>query len=205
MTGELRVMEPETIKDKLQTNFIGQEIHNFVEVTSTNDVAKELAIKGARDGTLVVAETQSCGRGRLGKKWVSPKGGIWFSIILRPKGNPEDALKLTLMTAKVVAKVISDIFRLEAEIKHPNDVLIGGKKVCGILTEMRTKGNTVDFVVIGVGINANINLDSFPRPLRKSLTSLKEELKEDIDRKRLLRVLLEELEQYYIREWFCAV
>jgi len=198
------MVELNTIKDELQTNFIGQEIHNFAEVTSTNDVAKELAGKGARDGTLVVAEIQSCGRGRLGKKWVSPKGGIWFSIILRPKGNPEGALKLTLMTATVVAKVISGTFRLKAEIKRPNDVLINGKKVCGILTEMRTRADKVDFVVIGVGINANINLDSFPRPLRKSLTSLREELKEDVDRKRLLCVLLKEFEQCYRRQWLCV-
>jgi BirA family biotin operon repressor/biotin-[acetyl-CoA-carboxylase] ligase len=188
-----------SFKDKLKTDFIGQEIHYFPTVTSTNDVAKELATKGAREGTVVIAETQSRGRGRLGRKWVSPKGGLWFSIILRPEMNPKDALKLTLMASAVVAKVIKDMFKLKTEIKHPNDVVINGKKVCGILTEIRTKGDMLDFVVIGIGINANINLDSFPKYLRKSLTSLKEELKEDVDRERFLHTLLEELEEWYKR------
>ncbi len=199
MKNEGNLIGSKKIKDELQTDFIGQEIYIFTEVTSTNDVAKELAIKGAREGTIVIAETQSRGRGRLGRKWVSPEGGMWFSIILRPKVDPEDALKLTLMTAAVVAKVISDTFRLKAEVKWPNDIVINGKKVCGILTEARTKGDMVDFVVIGVGINANINLDSFPKHLGKSLTSLREELKEDINRKRFLCALLEELEQCYER------
>jgi len=199
VTSEGKLIEPKKIKNELQTDFIGQEIRYFTEVTSTNDVAKELAIKGAKEGTIVIAETQSRGRGRQGRKWVSPAGGIWFSLILRPKTYPEDALKLTLMTAAVVAKVVSDMFRLKAEVKWPNDIVINGKKVCGILTETRTKGDIVDFVVIGVGINANINLDSFPKHLRKSLTSLRKELKEDINRKRFLCALLEELEQCYER------
>jgi biotin-[acetyl-CoA-carboxylase] ligase BirA-like protein len=192
-------MEPKKIKDALRTDFIGQKIYDFTEVTSTNDVAKELAIKGAEEGTMVIAETQSRGRGRLGRKWVSPEGGIWFSIILRPKVDPEDALKLTLIAAAVAAKVVGDVFKLEAEVKWPNDVVINGKKVCGILTEMSTKGGLVDFVVIGFGVNANTNFDSFPKHLRKSLTSLKEELKEDVDRKKFLCALLEELERRYKR------
>ena len=199
MTSEGNLIGSKKIKDELQTDFIGQEIYSFTEVTSTNDMAKELAIKGAKEGTMVIAETQSRGRGRLGRKWVSPEGGIWFSLILRPKVDPEDALKLTLMAAAVVAKVISDMFKLEAEVKWPNDVIINGKKVCGILTEMSTKGGLVDFVVIGVGINANIDLDSFPKHLRKFLTSLKEELRENIDRKRFLCALLEKFEQCYKR------
>jgi biotin-[acetyl-CoA-carboxylase] ligase BirA-like protein len=197
VTSEGKLIGPKKIKNELQTDFFGQEIYSFKEVTSTNDVAKELAIKGAKEGTIVVAETQSRGRGRQDRKWVSPAGGIWFSLILRPKVDPEDAVKLTLMTAAVVAKVISDMFRLRAEVKWPNDIVINGKKVCGILAETRTKGDIVDFVVIGVGINANINLSSFPKHLRKSLTSLREELREDINRKRFLCALLEELEQCY--------
>jgi biotin-[acetyl-CoA-carboxylase] ligase BirA-like protein len=199
VTSEGKLIGLNRIKNELQTDFVGQEIRYFTEVTSTNDVAKDLAAKGVKEGTIVIAETQSHGRGRQGRKWVSPEGGIWFSLILRPKVHPEDTLKLTLMTAAVVAKVVGDMFRLKAEIKLPNDIVINGRKVCGILTETRTKGNIVDFVVIGVGINVNINLDSFPKYLRKSLTSLREELKKDIDRKRFLCALLEELEQCYER------
>ncbi len=193
-----RWMQPRRIKEGPQTDFIGQEIHHFNEVTSTNDVAKELAAKGAEEGTVVVSEGQTLGRGRLSREWASPQGGLWFSIVLRPKVAPKDASKLTFVAAVAVTRVIRETFDLEAEIKWPNDVLIGGKKVCGILTETSTKGDAVDFVVVGVGINANVSLDSFPESLRDSLTSLKEELKEDIDREEFLCVLLEELERYYV-------
>lgn len=188
---------PKRIQHGLQTDFIGKKIHHFAEVTSTNDVAKKLASKEAEEGTIVIAETQTHGRGRFGRRWVSPKGGIWFSTILRPKVSPEDALKLTLMTAVAVAKVIRKTLKLNAKIKWPNDVLIKGKKVCGILTEMSTKEKVVDSVTLGVGINANIDIDSFPEDLRNSITSLKKELKEEVARERFLRVLLEELERYY--------
>ena len=192
-----RMIVPKRIQDGLQTDFIGKEIHHFADVTSTNDVAKELAAKGAEEGTVVIAETQTHGRGRFGRWWVSPKGGIWFSTILRPKVSAEDALKLTLMTAVAVARVIRKTFKLNAEIKWPNDVLIEGQKVCGILTEMSTRGKVVDFVTLGVGINANVDADSFPEKLRNSITSLKKELKEEVARERFLRALLEELEHYY--------
>lgn len=190
-------MIPKKIKDGLQTDFVGQRIHHFIEVTSTNDVAKELAIKGAREGTVIIAETQSRGRGRLGREWVSPKGGIWFSTILRPKVDPQDTFELTFMAAVAVAKTIKSMFKLNTEIKWPNDVLINGKKVCGILTEMSTRGNIVDFVALGVGLNANVDANTFPEHLRSSLTSLKEELKQEVERERFLRALLEELEHYY--------
>jgi len=206
------LMEPEKIKNGLQTDFIGREIHYFIELSSTNDLAKELAMKGAEEGTVIIAETQSHGRGRLGRRWISPRGGIWFSTILRPQVSPKDALKLTLMTAVAVAKTIGNTFNLNAEIKWPNDVLIKGRKICGILTEMRARENIVDFVVIGVGINANVNVDTFPEYLKRSVTSLEKEMKRDIERERFLRALLEELERYYkiferngfdiiLREW----
>ncbi|MFQ6064369.1 MAG: biotin--[acetyl-CoA-carboxylase] ligase [Candidatus Bathyarchaeia archaeon] len=185
------------IKEELQTDFVGRETHHFAEITSTNDVAKELAAKGAKEGTLVISETQTLGRGRLGREWASPEGGLWFSIILRPKVDPRDAPKLTFTAAVAVARAIREMFNLEAEIKWPNDVLICGKKVCGILTETSIKGEIVDFVVVGVGINANASLDSFPENLRDTITSLKEEIKEEIEREEFLCALLEKLEHYY--------
>jgi biotin-[acetyl-CoA-carboxylase] ligase BirA-like protein len=191
-------MQPRRIKEGLQTDFIGQGIHHFNEVTSTNDVAKELAAKGAEEGTVVVSERQTLGRGRLGREWASPQGGMWFSMVLRPKVAPKDASKLTFVAAVAVTKLIREMFDLEAEIKWPNDILIGGKKVCGILTETSTKGDAVDFVVAGVGINANVSLNSFSEELRDSLTSLKKELKEEINREKFMRALLEELERYYV-------
>jgi BirA family biotin operon repressor/biotin-[acetyl-CoA-carboxylase] ligase len=190
-------IRPREIKEGLKTEFIGQEIHHFAKVTSTNDVAKELARKGAKEGTVVISETQTLGRGRLGRRWTSPQGGIWFSIVLRPRVKPKEASKLTFVTVVAVAQAIREMFKLDAEIKWPNDVLIGGKKVCGILTETRTKGDVVDFVVVGIGINANVSLNSFPEDFRNSVTSLVKEKMQEIEREEFLRVLLEEMERYY--------
>jgi len=191
------LMEPKKIKNGLRTDFIGREIHHFTKLSSTNNLAKELAMKGVKEGTIIIAETQSRGRGRVGRRWVSPKGGIWFSTILRPQVSPKDALKLTFMTAVAVAKTVRKTFNLNAEIKWPNDVLINGRKVCGILTEMSTRGNIVDFVVIGVGINANVDVDALPEYLKGSVTSLEKEMKGEVERESFLRALLEELEHYY--------
>ena len=192
------VIVPEKILNGLQTDFMGQKIHYFTKVASTNDIAKKFAVKGAKEGTVIIAETQSRGKGRFGRRWASPKGGIYFSIILRPKVSPQDALKLTFMAAVAVAKAIKKMFILSAEVKWPNDVLINGKKVCGILTEMSTRDDVVDFVVVGIGINANVNVDLFPEDLRSAVTSLKEEMAEEVDLELFLRVLLEELEHYYM-------
>ncbi len=197
MVSGKRWIQPRKIKEGLKTEFIGQEINHFAEVTSTNDVAKELARKGAKEGTVVISETQTLGRGRLGRVWVSPQGGMWFSIVLRPRVTPKEASKLTFVAAVAVAQAIREVFGLDAEIKWPNDVLIGGKKVCGILIETSTKDGVVDFVVVGIGINANVSLDSFPESLRNPPTSLKEERMIEIEREGFLRALLEDVERYY--------
>jgi len=160
-------------------------------------MAKELAMKGAREGTVIVAEVQTRGRGRLSREWISPKGGLWFSIIMRPRVSPRDAPKLTLMISVAVAKTLNKLFDLGAEIKWPNDVLVKGKKVCGILTETSTEGDSLNFAVVGVGLNANFSLHDFPADLRDSSTTIREELKREIEREALLRSLLEETEHYY--------
>jgi biotin-[acetyl-CoA-carboxylase] ligase BirA-like protein len=190
-------MNPSKVKAGMQTLTIGQTIHFFRELTSTNDMAKELALIEAKEGTVIVAETQTQGRGRLGRKWVSPKGGLWFSIILRPRISVEDARKLTLVMSVAVAKTLSKMFNLEAEIKWPNDVLIEGRKVCGILTEANTIEKRLNFIVVGVGTNANFNLQDLPVNIRDSSTTLKEELNNEIDCQAFLRGLLEETERYY--------
>ena len=197
----MRKTEPirlQKIKEKLQTRFIGKTIHCFSEVASTNDLAKEMAAIGAKEGTVIIAETQTSGKGRLGRKWTSPKGGIWLSTILRPKLSAKDIPKITLMTSLAVAKAISQLFNLKTEVKWPNDVLINAKKVCGILTEANTRGDITNFVVVGIGINANIEYASLPKQVRKNATSLKHELKREIDREQFLRVLLEKMEHYYV-------
>lgn len=197
----MRRTEPirlQRIKDKLQTKLIGKTIHYFSEVASTNDLAKEMAAIGAREGTVILAETQTRGKGRFGREWFSPRGGIWLSTILRPKLSAKDIPKLTLTTSLAVAKTINQLFNLKTEVKWPNDVLINAKKVCGILTEANTREDTTNFVVIGIGINANIELKSLPKQIRENATSLKHELKKEIDREQFLRVLLENMEHYYV-------
>lgn len=185
------------VKYCLQTRILGHPFLYFRELNSTSDMAKELAIRGAGEGTVIIAETQTKGRGRLKREWLSPAGGLWLSIILRPKIEPKHASKLTLMVSVAVAKTIIELFRLKTEIKWPNDVLIKGKKVCGILTEAKTSGKTLDFVVVGIGINANFRVNALPSSLQNSSTTLRENLKKDVDGEKLLRGLLEQIESYY--------
>jgi BirA family biotin operon repressor/biotin-[acetyl-CoA-carboxylase] ligase len=185
------------VKENLGTRTIGRSILYFRELASTNDVAKELAAEDAKEGTVVLAETQSEGRGRLGREWVSPPGGVWFSVILRPEIEPKHAPRLTLVVSVAVAKAISKLFSLRAEIKWPNDVLVNGKKVCGILTEAKTRGDVLDYVVVGVGVNADFDVELLPSSLRDSVATLLGELKRHVDREVLLSALLREIEVYY--------
>jgi biotin-[acetyl-CoA-carboxylase] ligase BirA-like protein len=187
-----------SLKKELKTQVMGQTTHFFREITSTNDMAKELALIGAKEGTVVVAEMQTSGRGRLGREWISPAGGLWFSLILRPEVSAEDASKLTLMVAVAVANTLEKLYHLKAEVKWPNDVLIDGKKVCGILTEASTKGRCLSFVVIGFGVNTNFLVGELPSSLHESTTTLRMELNREVNREALLRSLLEETERYYI-------
>jgi BirA family biotin operon repressor/biotin-[acetyl-CoA-carboxylase] ligase len=153
------------------------------------DVAKELAKKGAEEGTIVVAEHQTGGRGRLKREWLSPSGGIYFTLILRPKISPVYAPRINLMASVAVAKTIGRLFGLRAELKWPNDVLIEGKKVCGILAEMDAETDVINFVNLGVGINANTPITQ----LGEMATSLKDALGKEISRKKLLSSVLTEI------------
>jgi BirA family biotin operon repressor/biotin-[acetyl-CoA-carboxylase] ligase len=168
-----------------------QRIHYFPQISSTMDAARELAKKGAGEGTIVIAEVQSRGRGRLSREWLSPEGGIYFTIILRPRISPVYAPRINLMAAIAVAATIRKLFGLKAELKWPNDVLIEGKKVCGILAEMDAEMDVVNFVNVGIGINANNSVTSF----EKAATSLKEALGREISRKEFLSVLIMEIER----------
>jgi BirA family biotin operon repressor/biotin-[acetyl-CoA-carboxylase] ligase len=180
-----------------KTKVIGRETHHFTEVTSTNDIAKKFVTMKAREGTVVIADTQTSGKGRLGRGWLSPKGGIWFSIILRPEVKAKDTFKMTFLTAVAIAKTIKKMFKLNAEIEWPNDVLINGKKVCGILTETSIRGDAVDSVIVGVGINVNVDINFFPKDLKKTVTTLAAEVNSEVDREKFLSKLLTELEVYY--------
>jgi BirA family biotin operon repressor/biotin-[acetyl-CoA-carboxylase] ligase len=168
-----------------------ERIHYFTEIGSTMDVARELAKKGAKEGTIVIAEAQTRGRGRLRREWLSPEGGIYFTVILRPRISPVYAPRINLMAAIAVAATIRKLFELNAELKWPNDILIAGRKVCGILAEMDAEMDVVNFVNVGIGINANNSVTQFEKPA----TSLKDALGRKISRKEFLSALLVEIER----------
>jgi BirA family biotin operon repressor/biotin-[acetyl-CoA-carboxylase] ligase len=197
LTGVPNLLLPYEIKKNLKTKFLGKNIHFFKEVDSTNDVARELADEGAPEGTIVVAESQRSGKGRLGKKWISPSGGVWMTIILRPDIEPAKAPQLTLVTGVAVAETLDQECGLNIGIKWPNDILIGDKKVSGILTQVKTKNGKVDYVLVGIGIDLNLDISSFPPDLQGGATSLKAELDREIIGADLVQRFLQRFEILY--------
>jgi BirA family biotin operon repressor/biotin-[acetyl-CoA-carboxylase] ligase len=199
----------EKLQEGLETKLLGRYIFFSREVGSTNDWAKELAELDAPEGAVVLAETQTAGRGRLGRKWISPKGGLWFSIIFKPKIKPIETVKLVFLASLAVAETIRELYGLRAETKWPNDVLVDGLKVCGILSEMKTVGEKVEYAVIGIGINANFNVDEeFPEELREKATSLEKALGRKISLEELFKALLEKMEslhQQFLKEGFTPI
>lgn len=185
---------PGEVQNGLKTRFIGKDVVFFDEVDSTNQVAKQLAAQGAAAGTVVVAEAQGKGRGRLERSFFSPKGkGIWFSVILRPHILPQEAPKCTLLAAVAVAMAMKR-FGLRAEIKWPNDILHDGKKVTGILTEMSAESDRINYIIIGTGINVNIQAEEFPEDLRDKATSLAVMKGENLSRVVFFQAVLEALD-----------
>lgn len=188
---------PYEVKKGLKTKFMGKDIHYFKEVDSTNDVAKYLAENGAEEGTVVVAEIQNRGKGRMGKTWISPPGGVWMSIILRPDIPTSKAPQLTLVTGVAVAETLKKELNLDVGIKWPNDILIGNKKVCGILTEVNANINKINYVIVGIGIDMNVDVPLLPPDLQEGATSLKNELDTEINGAILVQKFLLNLEKLY--------
>lgn len=179
---------------------IGRDIHVFEQTTSTNDVIEKFARDGVREGVVVFAESQTRGRGRLGRKWDSPaRKGLWFSILLRPDLRPQETTQLTVASAIALRRAISSQTRLPIEIKWPNDILISGKKAAGILTEMSAELDRVRHVILGIGIDVNQDAHEFPAELRKIATSLKIENGETLSRPALATAVLRELDIEYSR------
>jgi BirA family transcriptional regulator, biotin operon repressor / biotin---[acetyl-CoA-carboxylase] ligase len=183
---------------KLTTRSLGRTIKYFESLDSTQNVAHQLVNEGAAEGTLVLAERQTAGRGRMGRKWHSPKGkGIWFSLVLRPSIPLQFTPQLTLLVAVALCRAIRSETELPVGIKWPNDLLINGKKICGILLESSAEDERLKHVIAGVGISANLFPDDFPEELRGVATSLSIEAGKPIDRVQLLCRFLSELEQLY--------
>lgn len=179
----------------MDTEWAGRRIHYFEELGSTNIQAKLEAENGAAEGTLVVADMQTAGRGRSGRSWNSPAGtNVYFTLVLKPFYEPDKASMVTLVMALAVAEGIYGTCSLEAEIKWPNDVVVNGRKVCGILTEMSAEHGTVRYVVIGVGVN--VGLQEFP-PEIASAASLQAECGREVSRTALLVNIMKSFEKYY--------
>ncbi len=179
---------------------VGRDIRVFKETTSTNDVAEKLARDGVPEGVVVFAESQTKGRGRLSRKWESSAGkGLWFSLLLRPKMQPQAATRITIAAAVSLVRAIQNRTGLEAEIKWPNDVQIGGRKVAGILTELSAEVDSVRHLILGVGVNVNQTLSDFPDTLHAIATSLRRESGQFVERAALAARILEELELDYER------
>lgn len=188
---------PREIKRYLNSSRLGESIEYYARVDSTNRRGKEMALQGAAEGTLVVAEEQTRGRGRLGRQWFSPRGGIWFSIILRPDLSPYQAPLLTLLTSLAGVKGIKNATGCSLSIKWPNDLIWQGKKVAGILTEINAEMDRINFVVVGAGINANIKKDHFPEDISSKATSLTGPGGKSVYRPKILASFLNEMEKLY--------
>ena len=183
------------ISKDLNTEFIGKNLYIYNEVKSTNTVARFLSSNNVENGTVVISEKQTAAKGRSGKSWESPLGGIWLSVILRPHVDHSRIPLITLATGVAVAKSLEKVGIENPEIKWPNDIMINGKKVCGILTEAIAKFNTIETVIVGVGIDANLNLDEFPEDLKDGTTTVEKELGQKRNENELIKIFFEEFEK----------
>ncbi|MGA1820491.1 MAG: biotin--[acetyl-CoA-carboxylase] ligase [Thermoplasmatota archaeon] len=181
------------------TSVIGREIEIIEEAASTNEVARKRAESGCREGLIVLARSQTSGKGRAGRSFVSPPGGLYFSIVLRPGNKADQASILPLMAGLAVSKSISASLMLPSRLKWPNDVLVNDRKVCGILVESSTKGDRLDHVIIGIGINVNFTLKDLPPELSETAGTLMDAKGSRVDMEGLFRDLVCFLEMLYRR------
>ena len=189
-----RLFDFEVMRD-LGTKFMGQKIYYFDSLASTMNEALKLGLENAPEGSLILAEAQTKGKGRLGRIWFSPKyKGIYLSLILRPKILPSEASILTLLSAVSVCDAVKKICAVDVQIKWPNDILINNKKIGGILTQLNAETDRISFMAIGIGLNVNND----KKTLIAGATSLKEQIKESVSRVELLRQLLRQLELDYL-------
>jgi BirA family transcriptional regulator, biotin operon repressor / biotin---[acetyl-CoA-carboxylase] ligase len=183
-----------------KTCVIGRDIRVFQETTSTNDIIEKLARDGVKEGAVVFAESQTKGRGRLGRTWMSPaKKGLWLSVLLRPDLRPQQTTQLTVAAATALARAIRIETGIQPEIKWPNDILIRRRKVAGILTELNAELDHVKYIILGIGVTVNLSATEFPAGLRTIATSLKIEAEKSISRPSLAVEILRQLDHDYRR------
>ncbi|MGC8787601.1 MAG: biotin--[acetyl-CoA-carboxylase] ligase [Anaerolineae bacterium] len=190
-------LTPQAISDGLRTQFLGQQLVYYDVIDSTNTVAKALASEGAAEGTMVIADQQTMGRGRLGRQWLAPKGtSLLFSLIFRPNFAVARIQGLTMVCGLGVRQAIRELTGLPAQLKWPNDILLHGRKAGGILTEIGSSGQHLDYAVVGIGLN--VNLDAGLLPAEFNATSISQELEQPVPRARLLQQILLRIEERYL-------
>jgi len=194
LAGKPDLLDADRVSSCLKTKWLGRELRIFDEVSSTNEVALSLA-RDCPNGTVVLAETQTQGRGRLSRPWASPRGGIWMSLVLKPIMPLNRVYQINMAASVALCRTISSMFGLDGGIKWPNDLLIRELKICGILMEVGAQVDRLDYAVVGLGLNANNDPSGFPAEWRS--TSLAAEMGHDIDRCDLICRILEEIELAY--------
>ena len=190
------IISAEEVKSRLHTDWAGCEVRYFDTLDSTNICAKRMAEEGAPNGTLVIADKQTAGRGRCGRVWETPKGtAIAMTLLMRPNLRPEKASMLTLVMGMAVTRAVNELYSLNCQIKWPNDIVYQGKKLCGILTEMSADMDQIHYVIVGIGIN--VQMTDFPKEIQNTATSLKLVTGKTLLRNELLAKVLEEFEVLY--------
>lgn len=199
MTQTYLPLNISSVAQQLKTQVIGTKIHYFPKIDSSNTRAAQLAEDGAPAGTLVITDYQTAGRGREKRKWISPPNrNLLFSFVLQPPDSLQSILQITSVTAVALCDAIRKETGLHTVIKWPNDIRVGEKKLCGILTEMKTLKNKVEYVVIGMGINVNTQPEDFPVDLEDSATSIFIETRKIMSREKLLLAIVHSLDKWYL-------
>ena len=199
MRQKTNLLFPWEISDGLQTDIIGRKIYYFDKINSTQNFALELAQKPHENGSVVIAERQTQGRGRLNRKWISPKGGIWMSILLRPNFEPSYTSLFPMATSLALAVSIEKTLKVKTELKWPNDITINGKKVAGILIDASIESNKIDYLIIGIGINFRINPGTISKSIKQKNYGITTLVKKDQEGNpvELVQQFLLELEETY--------
>jgi BirA family transcriptional regulator, biotin operon repressor / biotin---[acetyl-CoA-carboxylase] ligase len=215
LTKKSNRLLPYEVHKNLRTRFIGKKMRYFESTPSTNSAAKEILLQGPPEkfnGLVIIAEEQTGGVGRMGRSWISPTGGIWITVVLKPEIPVDHVFMLTMAGAVAVARAIRKEYDLGALIKWPNDIYIGDKKVAGLLLELSAEADIIHYCLLGIGVDANISPKELVTTVHGNVTSLCAEVGHDIDRASLLARILKELESRYlliesqeydpvIREW----
>jgi BirA family biotin operon repressor/biotin-[acetyl-CoA-carboxylase] ligase len=196
-SGRFR-FDAERVRDGLILQRLGAKLHYFAEIDSTNTHARRLAEQGGREGEIVIANSQTQGRGRLGRRWVSPpNGNLYFSVILRPQLPPAHAPQITLMAAVALVETLQFFLPVSPVIKWPNDILTDDKKIAGILTEVSCGPEHVDFVILGIGVNLNAPTHLMPEEIRERATSVFAMTQKEVSCEDFLRRLIQDLDRCY--------